>query len=278
MPLSKSSLGPRSRWVVCIPATLFLLASATAVAADDAKAHYQKATAHFAVGEYHDAAVEYEEAFKLKQDPAILFNAAQAFRLAGDNQKALLLYNNIIKLYPSTQYAKDSRERIEKLSQAAPATTTAPPAATAAPVAPIPPPAPVVVAPPPAIAPAAPAPGASATLVSPRRRRPPARPVRSTRAGGSGRPSASSRPERPSRPSRSRRAGAPEPGTIFPPFKQDWCADEAGLDSSDEARCHSWRSLRWAPSGAASPHRPPPPTAASTSPWTPRRSPAPSSG
>ncbi|HVV53633.1 MAG TPA: tetratricopeptide repeat protein, partial [Polyangia bacterium] len=86
-------------------------------AQEDAKAHYQKATAHFAVGEYHEAAVEYEEAFKLKQDPAILFNAAQSFRLAGDNQKALLLYNNIIKLYPGTQFAKDSRERIEKLAQ-----------------------------------------------------------------------------------------------------------------------------------------------------------------
>ncbi len=118
MPLSsKRSLSPWSRWVVWVPATLLLLASATALAADDAKAHYQKATAHFAVGEYHDAAIEYEEAFKLKQDPAILFNAAQSFRLAGDNQQALLLYNNIIKLYPSTQYAKDSKERIEKLAQ-----------------------------------------------------------------------------------------------------------------------------------------------------------------
>jgi len=160
--LSKRSLSPWSRWVVWIPATVLLLASATAVAADDAKAHYQKATAHFAVGEYHEAAVEYEEAFKLKQDPAILFNAAQSFRLAGDNQKALLLYNNIIKLYPSTQYAKDSKERIEKLSQA----TTAPPAAAPAPVTPIPPPAPVVVAPPPAIEPATSTPGASATVVS----------------------------------------------------------------------------------------------------------------
>jgi tetratricopeptide (TPR) repeat protein len=162
MPLSKHALSPWSRWVVWVPATLLLLASATAVAADDAKSHYQKATAHFAVGEYRDAAIEYEEAFKLKQDPAILFNAAQSFRLAGDNQKALLLYNNIIKLYPSTPYAKDSRERIEKLSQV----TTAPPPPTAAPVAPIAPPAPVVVAPPSAIEPPAPAPGTSATIVS----------------------------------------------------------------------------------------------------------------
>jgi tetratricopeptide (TPR) repeat protein len=163
MPLSsKRSWSPWSRWVVWVPATFLLLASATALAADDAKAHYQKATAHFAVGEYHDAAIEYEEAFKLKQDPAILFNAAQSFRLAGDNQQALLLYNNIIKLYPSTQYARDSKGRIEKLAQ----TTTAPPAATPAPVTPIPPPAPVVVAPPPAIEPAPSTPDASAMVVS----------------------------------------------------------------------------------------------------------------
>ena len=163
MPLSSKRLSnPCLRWVAWVPATLFLLASATAVAADDAKAHYQKATAHFAIGEYHDAAVEYEEAFKLKQDPAILFNAAQSFRLAGDNQQALLLYNNIIKLYPNTQYAKDSKERIEKLAQV----TTAPPAAAPPPVTPIPPPAPVVTAPPPAIEPAAPTPSASATVVS----------------------------------------------------------------------------------------------------------------
>jgi|HubBroStandDraft_2_1064218.scaffolds.fasta_scaffold78994_2 tetratricopeptide (TPR) repeat protein len=172
MPLSsKRSLSPWSRWVVWVPATLLLLAAATAVAADDAKAHYQKATAHFAVGEYHDAALEYEEAFKLKQDPAILFNAAQSFRLAGDSQKALLLYNNIIKLYPGTQYAKDSRERIEKLAQA----TTAPPPAPAAPpaaaapppVTPIAPPAPVVAAPPLAIAPAPAISGTATVLSSP---------------------------------------------------------------------------------------------------------------
>ncbi len=143
----------RAAWIPAISVLLLLLASAP-VRADDAKTHYQKATAHFAVGEYHDAAIEYEEAFKLKQDPAILFNAAQSFRLAGDNQKALLLYNNIIKLYPGTQYAKDSRERIEKLAQsgtsppAAMPPATPPPATTAAPppVTPIPPP--VVAAPP----------------------------------------------------------------------------------------------------------------------------------
>jgi tetratricopeptide (TPR) repeat protein len=171
MPLSsKRSVSLLSRWAVRIPAILLLLASAPLRAADDAKTHYQNATAHFAIGEYHEAAIEYEEAFKLKQDPAILFNAAQSFRLAGDNQKALLLYNNIIKLYPGTQYAKDSRDRIEKLASAPaatppPAAAAPPPAVTAPPpVTPIAPPL-AAAAPPPGAAPPLPPPGPSAAVV-----------------------------------------------------------------------------------------------------------------
>jgi tetratricopeptide (TPR) repeat protein len=172
MPLSsKRSVSLLSGWAVRVPAILLLLASAPLWAADDAKTHYQNATAHFAIGEYREAAIEYEEAFKLKQDPAILFNAAQSFRLAGDNQKALLLYNNIIKLYPGTQFAKDSRDRIEKLASAPaatppPAAATAPPAVTAPPpVTPIAPPV-AAAAPPPGAAPVLPPPGASVVVVS----------------------------------------------------------------------------------------------------------------
>jgi tetratricopeptide (TPR) repeat protein len=99
-----------------------ILSARSAGAADDepaeAKAHYNKATAHFAVGEYKEAAAEYEAAFKIHQHPALLYNAAQSHRLAGDNQKALILYKNLVKLYPSTKYAADSKERIQKLEQA----------------------------------------------------------------------------------------------------------------------------------------------------------------
>jgi hypothetical protein len=152
--------------------------------ASDAKMHYQKATAHYAVGEYKDAAAEYEAAYKAKQDPALLYNAAQSHRLANDNQKALLLYKNIVKLYPTSKYAAESKDRIEKLEQAiattqsppnqpAPVTlgappgappppAAAPPPAASAPVQPLAPAAPVApaatpvpAAPPPSAAPAA---------------------------------------------------------------------------------------------------------------------------
>jgi hypothetical protein len=61
--------------------------------------------------------LEYQEAFKAHQDPALLYNAAQAHRLAGDSPKALLLYNNVIRLYPDSPYAAQSRARIAEMSQ-----------------------------------------------------------------------------------------------------------------------------------------------------------------
>src|SRR5262249_55253711 len=66
-----------------------------------AKAHYLRATSHFAVGEYSEAASDYETAYKLHPDPALLFDAAQAHRLAGHHEKALLLYRSYLRLYPN---------------------------------------------------------------------------------------------------------------------------------------------------------------------------------
>ena len=160
--------------ITALASSTFVAAPAVADDASDAKAHYQKATAHYAVGEYHDAAMEYEEAYKAKQDPALLYNAAQSHRLANDNQKALLLYKNIVKLYPTSKYAVESKDRIDKLS-AAIATTQSPPNQPApvevgAAAAPTPPPAVVqpISQPAPAATPvpAAPPPSAPAATVA----------------------------------------------------------------------------------------------------------------
>lgn len=73
--------------------------------------------AHYALGEYSEAADEYEQAFRLKQDPALLYNAAQAYRLAGNHEKAIILYRNYIVLYPTEPNVDVAREQIEKLKQ-----------------------------------------------------------------------------------------------------------------------------------------------------------------
>ncbi|HWE30823.1 MAG TPA: hypothetical protein VHB97_22605 [Polyangia bacterium] len=102
----------------------------------EARQHYKAATGHFAVGEFADAAAEYEAAYKLHQDPALLFNAAQSRRLAGENQKALVLYKNFLHLYPSSPNVPAVREQIDKLQEAIAAENkakTSPPTTTVEP-------------------------------------------------------------------------------------------------------------------------------------------------
>ena len=80
----------------------FILGPAPAARADDqrgeARAHYEKGTAAYALGRFADAAAEFEQAFTLKPDPALLYNAAQAYRLAGDRDRALQLYKSYLRV------------------------------------------------------------------------------------------------------------------------------------------------------------------------------------
>jgi tetratricopeptide (TPR) repeat protein len=101
---------------------IFLVTAVSSVArgdaSADAKAHYERATAHFAVGEFAKAADEYQEAYKLKPDPALLYNAAQSYRLSGNNDRALILYRNYVQLYPNEPNVDDVRNQIAKLKDA----------------------------------------------------------------------------------------------------------------------------------------------------------------
>lgn len=80
-------------------AGLIALAAPAARADDDARAVNQRAVAAFALGQYGEAAELWEKCFALKPQPALLYNAAQAHRLAGHKERALLLYQNYLRLY-----------------------------------------------------------------------------------------------------------------------------------------------------------------------------------
>lgn len=100
---------------------------------EEAREHYDKATAHFAVGEFAEAAAEYQAAFMAKPDPALLYDAAQAYRLANNPEKALILYRNYLQLYPNEANVGEVRAQIEKLKDAVAAAEkakTAPPTGT----------------------------------------------------------------------------------------------------------------------------------------------------
>jgi len=107
---------------------------------DVATAHVRKATAAFNLGKYDDAAKEYEAAYEQTLDPNLLFNIGQAYRLAGNREKAITAYRSFIRSAPESEQRHLAESKIRELERQRPA----PPPASAPVPAPGPAPAAVV--------------------------------------------------------------------------------------------------------------------------------------
>ena len=144
--MAKQGLG----WSGAVLIAVLLGASSSARAdRNEARRAYDAATAAFGLGHYAEAAESYEKAFSMHPDPALLYNCAQAYRLAGNRARALELYRNYLRLYPDRSNADEARSQVAALSKAIddekPVAIAPPPAQTAAPVvASLPPPAPAL--------------------------------------------------------------------------------------------------------------------------------------
>ena len=124
-----------------LTAAIVTMASAPVRADDraDARVHYDKATGAYALGRYGDAAAEFEQAFTLKPDPALLYNAAQAYRLAGNRDRALQLYKSYLRVYGRrAEHAPDVEWHIAELEKVGPGTPAPSPVERASLTAPAP--------------------------------------------------------------------------------------------------------------------------------------------
>jgi tetratricopeptide (TPR) repeat protein len=96
----------------------------------DAKAHYKRGLGEYALGNYAEAAKEYEAAFKLVPESALLFNAAQAHRFAGNRERALFLYQNYLRLFEDKIENREEVlrqiERLKAISEPKPHASPAP--------------------------------------------------------------------------------------------------------------------------------------------------------
>ncbi len=114
----------------------------------DAREHFERANSAYALGRFAEAADEFEKAFDLKPDPALLYNAAQAHRVAGNKPRALLLYQNYLRVFGDRiSNAAEVQRHIDELKLAIDTdekTKTSPPTGTIHPEAATPSPAPVV--------------------------------------------------------------------------------------------------------------------------------------
>ena len=96
-----------------IPASMSHAADETSAARE----HAQKGKAFMDLGKYTDAAAEYEAAYTDKPDPTLLLNLAQAYRLAGNSEKALFFYRKYLQHVPKSPYRADIEEKIAALEK-----------------------------------------------------------------------------------------------------------------------------------------------------------------
>src|ERR1700747_636344 len=133
---------PRPSTLLVVPLLVLCLLPAGAARAEDttaAREHYQKGTAFFDLGKYADAIKEFEAAYEAKNDPAFLYNLAQAHRLAGNPEQALRFYRTYLRKNPKPPNRADIEEKIaqlEKLVDQKTATQTSPPTQTMQPTLP----------------------------------------------------------------------------------------------------------------------------------------------
>src|ERR1700747_3723892 len=133
---------PRPSTLLVVPLLVLCLLPAGAARAEDttaAREHYQKGTAFFDLGKYADAIKEFEAAYEAKNDPAFLYNLAQAHRLAGNPEQALRFYRTYLRKNPKPPNRADIEDKIsqlEKLVDQKTATQTSPPTQTMQPTLP----------------------------------------------------------------------------------------------------------------------------------------------
>jgi tetratricopeptide (TPR) repeat protein len=98
---------------ICVAAP----AAADPSAVEQAKARFKQGRAHQDVGQYELAAVEYKAAYDLDPRPEMLFNIAQAFRLAGKKEEALDYFKRYLDVQPEGAGADEARKHVAALTK-----------------------------------------------------------------------------------------------------------------------------------------------------------------
>lgn len=100
-------------------ATLLCSGAARAEPTPEARRLYAEGKAEYAQGHYAEAIQLFERSYALSESTALLFNMAQAHRLAGPAHcaDALALYKSYVAAEPNAENRKEVDERIAELGQ-----------------------------------------------------------------------------------------------------------------------------------------------------------------
>jgi tetratricopeptide (TPR) repeat protein len=79
--------------------------------------HYERATRAYDIQKYQEAVEEYQKAYEIAGDPAMLYNVAQAYRLNGQLTEALHSYRRYLQRSPNARNREDVERKIADLEQ-----------------------------------------------------------------------------------------------------------------------------------------------------------------
>jgi tetratricopeptide (TPR) repeat protein len=95
-------------------ALALVVAFASRAHAETADELVKKAKAHFDVQEYTAAEADLKAAYKLDAKPQILYALAQAQRMAGECDRAIVSYQNFLRTSPPEDQAKLAQDNIDR--------------------------------------------------------------------------------------------------------------------------------------------------------------------
>jgi tetratricopeptide (TPR) repeat protein len=103
--------------VVSVLVPAFARAATDAEKKSQAKEFYERATRFYDMGKYAEAIGDYEQAYLLVEDPALLFNIGQAYRLWNRPDDAIRSYKNYLRKRPDASNRADVERKIADLEK-----------------------------------------------------------------------------------------------------------------------------------------------------------------
>jgi tetratricopeptide (TPR) repeat protein len=90
-------------------------AAGAAAEPNDAKARYMSGQSHYNLNEFAEALQDFKEAYRLRPDPAFLFNIAQCERQLGNLEEAIKFYRSYLRNKPDAGNKREIEKKIEEL-------------------------------------------------------------------------------------------------------------------------------------------------------------------
>jgi hypothetical protein len=104
-------------WATILCFSTAIAAPLTTEQREEARKHWDSANRKFDLGKYDEAATEFETVYEISGDTSLLFNIAQAMRLARNYERAQQFYRSYLRKAPEGKYRALVEKRVAEMAE-----------------------------------------------------------------------------------------------------------------------------------------------------------------